>query len=47
MSKLKILALAAFAMVLAANAPAKAFCLVNCEPDRGSGQESVRKSRQG
>jgi hypothetical protein len=32
MSKPRILALAAFAMVLAANAPAKAFCLLKCEP---------------
>ena len=32
MSKPRILALAAFAIVLAANAPAKAFCLLNCEP---------------
>jgi hypothetical protein len=32
MSKLKILALAAFASALAASAPAKAFCLLNCEP---------------
>jgi len=32
MSKPRILALAAFAMALTANAPAKAFCLLNCEP---------------
>jgi hypothetical protein len=32
MSKLKFLALAAFAMTLTSSAPAKAFCLLNCEP---------------
>ncbi len=32
MTKLKILALAAFAMALTSSAPARAFCLLSCEP---------------
>ncbi len=40
MSKLKFLALAAFATALMANAPAKAFCLINCEP----GPEQAKKA---
>jgi hypothetical protein len=39
MGKLRFLALAAFAAALAASAPAKAFCLMKCEP----GPEQAKK----